>query len=105
MSAWDVSDRRLGSARRLDVGGDLLDQGLLAVEGLLVAQALPKLEDEALAVQVAGKVEQERLHPPLVAAVVRVGADRDRRPPAPRRARVDAEGGDEQMRRNGQVGR
>ena len=44
---------------------------------LLVAQPLPELDDEPLAVEVAVEVEQERLDPPLRAAVVRVRADRD----------------------------
>ena len=65
-------------SRRLDVAGDLVDQRLLALEHLLVAEALPQLDDQALAVQVAGEAEQEGLDPQLVAAVVRVRPDRDR---------------------------
>ena len=34
-------------SRRLDVPGDLVDQPLLALEDLLVAEALPELDDEA----------------------------------------------------------
>ena len=79
-----------GGARRLDVAADLLDQRLLALEDLLVAQALPELDDEPLAVEVAVEVEQERLDAPLGAAVVRIRPDRDRRAMVERRARVDA---------------
>ena len=68
----------LGPLGRLDVARDLVDQRLLAVEDLLVAQALPQLDHEPPAVQVAGEAEQERLDPQLVAAVVRVRPDRDR---------------------------
>ena len=48
------------------------------LERPLVAQPPPELDDEALPVQVAVEVEQERLDPPLVAAVMRVRTDRDR---------------------------
>src|SRR5437868_5126135 len=71
------SDGARRGARRGDVAGDLVDQVLLAREGSLVAQALPQLDDEPAPVQVALEVEQERLDPPFVAAVVRVRPDRD----------------------------
>ena len=51
---------------------------------LLVAKPLPQLDDEPPTVQVALEVEQVRLDPPLLSAVVRVEADRDRRPMAER---------------------
>src|SRR4051794_3405553 len=92
-------------ARLLDVARDLLDQLGLAPEGALVPQPAPQLDDEARAVEVAGEVEQEGLDPALVAAVVRVDADRYRRSRAGRLARVDAVGGDEQVRRRVEVRR
>ena len=91
--------RRASPRRR----GDLRDQLGLALEGPLVAQALPELERQPLAVQVAGEVEQERLDPALAAAVVRVGADRDRGAVTVRGARVDAVARDEQARLRPQV--
>ena len=66
------------SSGRFDVAGDLVDQLLLALEHLLVAQPLPQLDDQPPAVEIALEVEQVRLDPPLLAAVVRVRADRDR---------------------------
>jgi hypothetical protein len=45
---------------------DLLDQLPLARERRLVAQPLPELDHEPLAVEIALEVEQERLDPPLV---------------------------------------
>src|SRR4051794_30768313 len=83
-----------GLPRCLDVRGDRVDELLLALEGALVAQTIPQLDDEAPAVEVSLEIEQERLHAALVAAVVRVGADRDRRPRAERGPGVDPEGGD-----------
>ena len=82
--------RRVASTSR----GDLVDQRLLALEDLLVAEALPELDDEPLPVQVALEVEQERLDLPLAAAVVRVRPDRDRRrrARAPRRRRCRSAG-------------
>src|SRR5215210_8108719 len=65
--------------RRFDVTRDLVDQPLLVRKHLLVAQTLPELDHEPAPVEVAVEVEQVRLDPPLVAAVVRVRADRDRR--------------------------
>src|SRR5687768_10241282 len=47
--------------RRLDVARDLFDQRLLGVEDLLVPKALPQLDDEATAVEVALEVEEMRL--------------------------------------------
>src|SRR4249919_2153512 len=82
-------------SRRLDVPGDLVDQALLALEDLLVAKALPELDDEAAAVEVAVEVEQVRLDPALVAPVVRIRADRDRGAMAERGPGVDAVGRDE----------
>ena len=43
------------------------------------SRALPELDDEASTVEIAFEVEQDRLDPPLVSAVVWVHADRDRR--------------------------
>src|SRR5204863_3011412 len=70
--------RAFGGACRLDVAVDLSDELGLARKRLLLAQPLPELERQPLAVQVACEVEQERLDPALAAAVVRVRADRDR---------------------------
>ena len=75
-----------GRSRRPDGGrpvastsrGDRVDELRLRLEARLVAQALPELDDEPLPVEVAVEVEQERLDPPLGAAVVRIRADRDR---------------------------
>src|SRR5437870_11939591 len=91
-------------AGRGDVPRDLLDQGGFALEGALVAQPLPQLDDEAPPVEVALEVEQERLDLPLVAAVVRVDADGDGRGVARRAPRVDAVVRDEQRRVDGEVG-
>ena len=65
-------------AGRLDVAGDLLHELGLALERALVAQPLPELDAQRAAVEVAVEVEEERLDPPLDAAVVRVDADRER---------------------------
>ena len=74
------------------------------VEDLLVAEPLPQLDHEALAVQVAGEAEQERLDAQLVAAVVRVRADRDRRAvpggEARRRSRAAGRAGRARRRRS-----
>ena len=59
--AASSSGRPLGPLRLLDVAGDLVDQILLGREHPLVAEPPPELDDEALAVQVAGEAEQERL--------------------------------------------
>ena len=59
-------------------------------EGALVAQPLPQLDRESLPVEVAVEVEQVRLDAQRRAAVVRVDADRDRRPVPERGAGVDA---------------
>src|SRR5712691_11396141 len=77
-------------ARLPDVSGDLLDQLALAFERALVAQAPPQLEYEPLAVQIAFEVEQERLDAPLLAAVVRVRPNRDRRARSMPETGVDA---------------
>ena len=66
-----------GGSGRLDVAADLGDELLLGGEHRLVAQPLPDLDDEPLAVEIAVEVEQVRLDPALGAAVVRVRADRD----------------------------
>src|SRR5256885_13698896 len=84
------SEWRLSRLGLLDVAGDLRDELLLALEGALVAQATPELKHEPLAVEVAFEVQEVRLAPPLAAAVVRVGADRDCRPVTFRGARVDS---------------
>src|SRR5262249_37867171 len=94
-----------GLLRLLDVAGDLRHELLLARERALVAQPAPELDDEAPAVEVADEVEQERVDPALVAAVVRVHADRDRRAAAEGRARVDAERRHEQLRGRSEVRR
>ena len=73
-----LCQRPCGALGLLDVARDLSDELLLALEGPLVPQALPELDDQPPPVEVALEVEQERLDPPLVAAVVRVDADRDR---------------------------
>src|SRR3954447_11361635 len=95
--------RALRAPGRLHVPGDLLDELGLAGERPLVADPAPELDDQPPAVEVAFEVEQERLDAPLVAAVVRVRADRDRGAVLAGGARVDAEGGDEQPRLDGQV--
>ena len=68
---------------RSDVLRDLVDELLLAREGALVAEAVPELDPERTAVEVALEIEEERLDPALDAAVVRVDADRERGPEAP----------------------
>src|SRR5207253_8407113 len=93
----------LGAARGLHVARDLGDQLLLARERALVAQPRPELERQLLAVEVALEVEEERLDPPLLAAVVRVGADRDRGTMTVGRAGVDAVAGDDDVGRRPQV--
>src|SRR5690348_7044439 len=81
----------------LDVLGDLGDQVGLGLEGPLVPEPEPELHDEPLAVQVALEVEQVGFDPTLVAAVMRVDADRDGGAvPAPR-AGVDAVGRDGEL--------
>ena len=79
-----------GRPRRLDVAADLRDELLLRREDRLVAEPLPDLDDEPLAVEIAVEVEQVRLDPALGAAVVRVRADRDGGTMLERCARVDA---------------
>src|SRR3954453_17926363 len=77
--------RRQGMLRRarlLDVERDLRDQVGLALEDPRVASAPPGLDDQAAPVEVPLVVEQERLDAQLGAAVVRVHADRRRRPVA-----------------------
>ena len=72
---------------------------------MLVAQPLPQLDHEPLAVQVAGEAEQERLDAELVAAVVRVRPDRDRGAMAGGEPGVDPVQRDEQPRLGGDVRR
>src|SRR4249919_1459884 len=72
-----------------DVAGDLLHEGVLALEDRLVPEALPQLDHEAPSVQVAVEVEEIRLDAPLRAAVVRVRADGDRGSVAEAESRVD----------------
>ena len=70
-----------GVSGRLDVLPDLGNTAAvpsLSRKRSLVAKALPELDDEPRAVEVAGEVEQVRLDTALVAAVVGVRADRDR---------------------------
>ena len=57
------------------------------LEDRLVPQPLPELDDQPLAVEIAGVVEQIRLDPPLGAAVVGIRADRDRGEVVERRPR------------------
>src|SRR5262249_34825840 len=85
--------RTAGRPGRLDIARDLRHELRLALERRLVTQPLPELDDHAPPVEVALVVEQERLDAPLVAAVVRVDADRDRRPVVECGARVDPEAG------------
>ena len=54
-----------GGAGCVDVAGDLRHEGGLALEGLLVPEALPQLDDEPLSVEVAVEVEQIRLNAAL----------------------------------------
>src|SRR5207253_1605734 len=82
--------RPLGRPRLLDVARDLLDELRFAGEGALVAQPLPQLDDEPLAVEVSLPVQEIRLDAAFRAAVVRVDADRDRRPALADCAGVDA---------------
>src|SRR5918994_1643804 len=92
-----------GSTGRLDVARDLVDQLLLALEHLLVPQPFPQLDDQPPAVQVALEVEQVRLDPALLTAVVRVRPDRDRRPMVQRGAGVDPVPGHEHGRVDAEV--
>ncbi len=96
-------DRPLGPLGLLDVAGDLVDQLPLAREGALVAQALPKLDDEPPAVQVPGETEQECLDAQLVAAVVGIRPDRDRCAVARGETGVDPVRRDEQIGLGGDV--
>src|SRR5690348_6544585 len=98
------SDRPLRLPRGLDVSRDLLDERGLALERLLVPQPRPELDRQLLSVQVALEVEQERLDAALLAAVVRIRADGDRRTTLPSRARVDAEAGHDDARLRADVG-
>src|SRR5207302_9086880 len=81
--------RPLRRPRSLDVAGDLLDQIGFAREGSLLAEALPELDDQAPPVEVTLEIEQECLDLSLLAAVLRVDADRDGGSMAFRLARVD----------------
>src|SRR5579884_4205063 len=89
-SRYVTSARPRRCPRRLHVPRDLLDELVLARERLLVAQPPPELDHEPLTVLIALPVEQEGLDPPLVAAVVGIDADRDRRADVRDRPRVDA---------------
>src|SRR3954469_1653169 len=95
--------RTLGAPRLLDVAGDLRDELGLALEGLLVADPAPEFDDEALPVEVAVEVEQERLDAALVASVVRVRPDRDGGAALAGGARVDAVRRHDEARIQGQV--
>src|SRR5688572_17968572 len=108
-SSPECASARARSARtrrrpsRLDVAGDLVDERLLALECPLVAQPLPQLDDQPPAVQIALEIEQVRLDPAFLAAVVRVRADRDRGAVAERVARVDPVPRDEHGGVDGEV--
>src|SRR5439155_17360191 len=95
--------RARGGARLIDVSGDLFDELLFAPERPFVAQALPQLDDERPAVEITFEVEQERLDPPLAAAVVRVHPDRHRRTVTGGRPGVDAESRNEQVRVHAEI--
>ena len=69
-----------GPAGLLHVEGDLIDELRLARERPLVAQALPQLQPQVRAVEIAVEIEQERLDAALGAPVVGVDADRERGP-------------------------
>src|SRR3954471_7241757 len=97
------SARRAGLPPCLDVLRNLGNEGGLALEGALLAQTLPQLEDQPVPVEVAIEVEQKRLDPALAPAVVRIRADRDGRTVLARRARVDPELGHEQLRVEAEV--
>ena len=96
------SDRLSG---RFDVAGELIDQLLLAAEDLLVAEPPPHFDDEPAAVEVALEVEQVRLDPAFLAAVMGVEADRDRGTMVERGAGVDPVRRDEQRRLDREVRR
>src|SRR5512133_2794084 len=70
----------------------------VVLEGLLVPQPFPELDDQPPAVEVAREVEEEGLDASLAAAVVRVHHDRDGRAPILCRARVDPIQGHPQLR-------
>src|SRR6266849_3170608 len=78
---------------------------VLAAERPFVTEPLPELDDQPLPVEVAIEIEQVRLDPQLLAAVVRVDADRDRRPMTEGGTRVDPVRRDEEIRRRRQVRR
>ena len=71
---------------------------------VLRGETLPELHDEMVAVEVSFEVEEERLDPALLPAVVRVDADRDRSPMLADQAGVDPVGRDD-LRRHGEVRR
>ncbi len=79
-----------GGPRRVDVTADLGDELFLRREHRFVAEPLPHLDDEPLAVEIAVEVEQVRLDPALRAAVVRVRPDRNGRAVLECRTCVDA---------------
>src|SRR5205085_10050757 len=79
-----------GFPSRSHVAPDLLDELGLRRERALLPQPGPQLEDEAAPVEVALEVEEEGLHPALLAAVVRIRPDRDRGSVPVRRAGIDA---------------
>src|SRR5205085_358091 len=92
-----------GRPRPPDVVVDRRDELRLGAEGRLVAEALPQLEDEALPVQVALEVEDERLDAPFGPAEVRIRPDRDRGAMTERRTGVDPELRHEQIPRHREV--
>src|SRR5439155_24414094 len=86
------------------VEADLCHELVLRRERALVAESGPELDDEPLPVEVALEVEEERLDPPLLAAIVWVRSDRDRGAIAADRAGIDAVCGDEERRVHVEVG-
>src|SRR4029453_16120899 len=87
----------------LDIAPDLVDELLLRRERALLPKPLPELDHQPPAVEIAREIEENSLSSPLLAAVVRVDANRDRRPVLARPAGVDAVCGDEQIARHGQI--
>src|SRR5205807_3113355 len=91
------SDWALQRTRFLDVARDLGNQVFLVGKRPFVAQAPPELHDQPFSVEIALEIEQKGLDAALAAAVVRVGADRDRGAMAGRPAGVDSVRGHQQI--------
>src|SRR2546429_479719 len=96
--------RRSGLPSGFHVASDLLHELSLRRERALLAEPGPELEDEPLPVEVALEVEEERLHPALLAAVVRVRPDRDCGAVPVGGAGIDPVRGDEERRVHVEVG-